>query len=70
MTLTSTGALTVNVDGTYTVTGTSFVTGLSYVTMTLVDHPAAPNIALTRKGTFVVIAVPKNNAPVICGGQP
>lgn len=70
MTLTSTGALTVNVDGTYTVTGTSFVTGLSYVTMTLVDHPVAPNIALTRKGTFVVIAVPKNNAPSLCGGQP
>lgn len=66
----SAGTLAVNVDRTYAVTGTSSVAGLTYVTMTLVDQPAAPQTPLTRKGTFVVIAVPKNRPPSLCAGQP
>jgi hypothetical protein len=66
----SMGTLATNADGTYTVTGTSSTTGLTYITMTLSDQPATPQTPLTRKGTFAVIAVPKNKPPVLCGGQP
>lgn len=64
------GTLAVNADGTYSVTGTAGMPGLTYITMTLVDEPSAPQVPFTRKGTFAVIAVPKNRPPSICGGKP
>jgi hypothetical protein len=71
MTLTaSAGTLKVNTDGTYVVTGPAAALGLTYITMTLVDKPPAPLVPITRKGTFVVITIPKNRPPSLCGGLP
>ncbi len=71
MTLTaSAGTLTVNPDGTYKVTGTVAAAGISYYTLTLVDKPPIPQVPIMRKGTFVVIGLPKNRPPSLCGGLP
>ncbi|MCE5324891.1 MAG: hypothetical protein ABFE07_10230 [Armatimonadia bacterium] len=71
MTLTaSMGTLVVHADNTYTLTGAALTLGIQYVTMTLVDQYQIPSESITRKGTWVIVSIPKNKPPVLCGGLP
>lgn len=57
-------------DGAYKVTGPADALGVLYVTLTCTDEPPDATQALTRAGTWIVIVVPPNRAPVLCGGLP
>ena len=52
----------------YRVQFTAKAVGIEYVTITAKDTPAPPLESLTRKGTYVLVTIPKNNPPQIgCG---
>jgi len=60
------------VDGAvYTLSGIVGQVGLSYYDVSVTDTPADPNMtAYTRTGTVVVVGLPANQPPVLCGGRP
>ncbi|HUV65376.1 MAG TPA: hypothetical protein VMW24_15880 [Sedimentisphaerales bacterium] len=54
----------------FTLRATETSIGVRYVNITATDVPEPPAMAIAVTGTLVVITVPKNNAPVLCGGRP
>jgi hypothetical protein len=52
----------------YRVTGAATAVGTIYVDVTATDQPGEGRTALTRKGTFVIVVLPANRPPSLCGG--
>lgn len=44
--------------------------GVSYHWIQAIDERSETGDALTVRGTIVVVAIPRNRPPVLCGGQP
>ena len=67
---TSDGTIVTSAGYVYTVRGTETAIGIKYINISATDVPTPPAAPITVTGTLVVVATPRNNAPVLCGGRP
>ena len=54
----------------YTLLRTESSVGVKYINISATDVPTPPAAPITVTGTLVVIAIPRNQPPVLCGGRP
>ncbi len=66
----SKGTLSHPTPETFTLRGTQTVVGVDYIHISVTDVPMPHQSPSTVTGTLVVLAVPQNRPPVLCGGRP
>ena len=57
-------------NGVYTLRGIETAIGVRYINITAEDMPGEHQTPIVRTGTLVVVATPRNQGPVLCGGRP
>jgi len=70
MTVTANSGVLDVINYVYTLRRTEGAIGVKYVHISATDVPIPPATPITVTGTLVVIATPRNQAPVLCGGRP